>query len=101
MLALTDTPYRFSINHDIRPPKLAPCPVEYNWTRKDRCGIIWRSRVPTKKWLTAALLHGYTVFLVGSDQRTEKSSSSIAIARRRAEYHQAPKVPFDDADIPF
>jgi hypothetical protein len=101
MLALTDAPFRFAINHDIRPPKLAACPVEYMWTRRDRCGIEWTQRYTTKKWLTDALLHGYTVYLMGLDRKQERYMMSISQARRRAEYFHRPKPEASDDDIPF
>lgn len=103
MLAMTDVPFRFSINHDIRPPKCASCPVDYTWTKKDACGIEWKHSIATKKWLTDALLCGYTVSQMDRHRKPAGRSSSLAIVRRRAEYHQAPKVPNDSDgdDIPF
>lgn len=104
-ISMTDVPYRFAINHDVRPPKLAACSVEYTWTRKDRCGVDWTHRTLVKKWLTQALLCGYTVYLMTADHKEGGFASSIAAARKRAQYHQQAEarraVGEDDDDIPF
>jgi hypothetical protein len=100
-VALTDAPYRFAVRHDIRPPKNLACAVAYEWTRKDLCGVEWKSKPMIRKWLTDAFLYGYTVYQMNA-QRTlvVGFSHSIAIARRRAALHQMPKVD-NDEDIPF
>lgn len=99
-IALTDSPYRFSVRHDIRPPKNLACAVEYDWTCKDRCGVEWKSSPMIRKWLTDAFLHGYTVRQTDAKLADVGYTHSIAIARRRAALHQMPKLRNDD-DIPF
>jgi hypothetical protein len=106
-IALTDAPYRFAINHDIRPPKNQACPLEYGWTRKDRVGIEWKMKHETRKWLTNAFLLGYTVYQMNIARESIGFPHSIAIARRRAENHQAAEARRatgyvdNDDDIPF
>lgn len=99
-IELTDVPYRFAINHDIRPPKNLYCPLRYDWTRKDRVGIEWKLKIPTWTWLTKAFLLGYTVYQMDANRQPVNFPHSIAIARRRAAQHQRPKDDTDD-DIPF
>lgn len=99
-IALTDAPFRFTINHDIRPPKNMACPIEYDWTRKDRCGIEWKSKLPVRQWLTKAFMLGYTVQQTNARREGVGFTHSIAIARRRAENHQRPPLENED-DIPF
>ena len=97
---LTYSPYRFAVRHDTRPPKNLACAVAYDWTRKDLCGVEWKSRSMIRKWLTDALLHGYTVYQTNAQRALVGFSHSIAIARRRAALHQMPQVD-NDKDIPF
>ncbi len=97
------TPYRFAINHDIRPPGNLACPLShYDWSLRDTVGIDTMSTPIAFRWLTSAALKGYTISLV--DKRHHDTvpgfSSSIAIVRRRAQNHQRPKDDSDD-DIPF
>ncbi len=93
--------FRYQINHDVRPPKCAPCPVEYGWIVKDKVGIEIRNKNIAKGWLTSALLHGYKVESVdGHRKPTSQRTESIELVRNRAEYHQRSKVDSDD-DIPF
>ena len=89
-------PYIFSIQHDIRPPKNLRCPVRYDWALKDRVGIHTTDKPTARRWITEACLHGFSVTSDGVYPLT----FSIAIARRRAEFHQHPPV-YDDGDIPF
>jgi hypothetical protein len=96
MLESDRQPYWFSINHDIRPPKCLACPVQYDWAIKDRVGIKTLARTRAEHWIAEAALRGYTVSREGG----KPLACSIAIARRRAEYHQQPKLENDD-DIPF
>jgi hypothetical protein len=95
-------PYRFAINHDTRPPKNLACPMEYDWALKDSVGIDTTDMPLARRWLTKALIRGYTISRV--DERHHDMvpgfSSSLAIVRRRAESHQRPKLDTDD-DIPF
>jgi hypothetical protein len=97
MLETDRTPYVFSINQNIRPPLCLACPVAYDWAIKDRVGINTLDRQRAWDWIVHAVILGYSV------ERTNDKSAltlSIAIARRRAEYHQRPKLA-DDDDIPF
>lgn len=97
----SDAPYRFQIDHDIRPPHCKPCPVEYGWSVKDKVGIQIKNSALARKWLTDALLHGYKVEEVdGHRKPTNRRTESIEIVRRRAEIHQQPKQETED-DIPF
>jgi len=98
-IELTDAPYRFVVKHDIRPPKNLACAVCYEWTRRDLCGVEWRSKSMIRKWLTDAFLHGYTVAQTNAQRAVVGHWHSIAIARRRAISHQQPKD--DSDDIPF
>ena len=104
-IELTDKPYRFAINHDIRPPKNLACPLGFDWSRKDRVGIEWEHKLPVRQWLTKALQLGYTVYYMGADREVRGFPHSIAIARRRAALHQMPKVDYSKGehydDIPF
>lgn len=98
-----ERPYRFAINHDIRPPKNAACPLShYDWTKKDAVGIDTRDILIARRWLTSAALKGYTITWVDENYRDKVPglSTSIAIVRRRASYHQLPRNN-DDDDIPF
>jgi hypothetical protein len=99
-IELTDAPFRFAINHDIRPPKNLACPLEYGWTRKDRCGVEWKNRAEIRQWLTKAFLLGYTVQQTNERREGIGYTHSIAIIRRRAENHQRP-INYDSDDIPF
>jgi hypothetical protein len=95
-------PYRFSINHDIRPPRNLRCPVDYDWALKDRVGIDTPDRMRTLTWLTDVLMLGYTIREVDDKHRTSGLLYSIAAVRERAAYHQRPKPVYgDDDDIPY
>lgn len=83
-IALTDKPFRFSINHDIRPPKNLACPLYYDWSRKDRVGIETLMYEPLRKWLTKAFMLGYTVSLTNAERENISFPHSIEIVRRRA-----------------
>lgn len=96
MLETDRQPYWFSINHDIRPPKNLACPLHYDWILKDRVGIKTLVRETARKWIAAAAMHGYQISREGGHPLT----TSIAIARRRAENHQRPRTD-DEDDIPF
>lgn len=103
-IELGDKPYRFSINHDIRPPGLKACPLShYDWVKKDHVGIETNYPAVARRWLTSAALAGYTISRVDDkyNDTVPGFSSSIAIVRRRAEFHQRPKLENDDDDIPF
>jgi hypothetical protein len=95
-MELGDTPYRFSINHDVRPPGNLACPLRYDWTKKDSVGIETNDPLSARRWLTSALLRGYTISRVNG----ALYSASIEQVRRRAAEHQRPKGN-DDEDIPF
>lgn len=102
-MEISDAPYRFAINHDIRPPGNKPCPLShYDWTKRDAVGIDTKNSQIAFRWLTSALLAGYTISRVDTTYKDAVPgfSSSIAIVRRRAQYHQAPRADNDD-DIPF
>lgn len=93
--------YRYSINHDIRPPTCMPCPVPYDWTVKNRVGVEFNSRHLAERWLTLALIHGYEVEEVdGHRKPTGSRTESVKRARERADYARRPKLEIDD-DIPF
>lgn len=101
MVHRAEPPYRFQINHDIRPPKCLACPVEYRWSVKDHVGIEMHNPGLMRMWLTSALLYGYKVEEVDGHRKPKGSrTESIDIVRKRAEYHQRPKSESDD-DIPF
>ena len=84
-------PYWFSIDHDIRPPKMAACPVDFDWAKKDRVGIKTDSKARATEWIKNAALTGYTVQRDNGDPLT----MSIKRARQRASFAQS------DDDIPF
>jgi hypothetical protein len=90
-------PYWFSINHDVRPPKCLACPIGYDWASKARVGIKTSDKRKAWGWIKDAVMLGYEVRREGD---TFALTSSIAIARRRAETHQRPPLSGDD-DIPF
>lgn len=93
--------YRYQINHDIRPPKCVPCPVEYGWSVKDKVGFEIRNKIIAHRWLTAALLYGYKVEEVdGHRKPTSMRTESIDLVLKRAEFHQRSQLE-DDDDIPF
>lgn len=96
----TDAPYRFSINHDVRPPKCLACPFEYDWVLKDHVGIDTKNASFAKGWLMNAAMQGYVICRVDARHAGVGDWSSINIVRRRAYYHQLPKLETDD-DIPF
>jgi len=103
-LALTEKPFRFSINHDIRPPKNLACPLHYDWSRKDRVGIECADKETARRWLTHAARLGYTIQQMDADRKPLGFPHSIEIARRRAASHQRPQPTpgaDDDDDIPF
>jgi hypothetical protein len=102
-MELGDKPYRFAIDHDIRPPGLKACPLShYDWTKKDTVGIDTLDSATARRWLTSAALWGYTITRVDAtyNDMVPGFSSSIAIVRRRAESHQRPRIDNGD-DIPF
>jgi hypothetical protein len=97
----TDKPFRFSINHDIRPPGNKACPLShYDWTKGDRVGIDTKDVAIARRWLTSAVLKGYTVRKVDAQYNPDGFPSSLEIARIRADYYQNQKAS-DDDDIPF
>lgn len=100
MLELSVEPYEFAINHDIRPPKMLACPLEYDWSRRDRVGVRGKTRLEAQRWLVKALLLGYTAYYTGLDKRLEKRFS-IQLARGRAAMAQLSQGLSDDDDIPF
>lgn len=97
MLELDRQPYWFSINHDIRPPAMKRCPLEFDWAIKDRVGIKTRLQHRTKQWIIDAAMRGYTI---SSEGPGRVLTMSIARARRLAEIAQRPRLDNDD-DIPF
>lgn len=96
MLESDRQPYWFSINHNPGPPKCLACPVDYDWVLKGRVGIKTPNRRRAHAWIMRAALHGYEIAREGGKPLT----FSLAIVRRRAHYHQTPKLENDD-DIPF
>jgi hypothetical protein len=93
--------YRFRINHDIGPPKHLACPVPYDWTTKGYVGIDSTNKAHVRKWLTDAAIAGYEIEEVDIKHKpTERRTESIEYVRKRAAFHQRPKVDHDD-DIPF
>jgi hypothetical protein len=99
-LELTEKPFRYAINHDIRPPKNLACPLRYDWTRKDRVGVEIADKETARRWLVSAALAGYTIYYIGANREVIGFPHSLAVARSRAARHQQPKVDNDD-DIPF
>jgi len=95
MLETDRTPYVFSINHSVRPPLCLPCPVPYDWTIKDRVGINSTDKERARRWIIQAAMLGYSVERTGDKTAL---TMSIAIARRRAKYHQ---MSSNDDIIPF
>lgn len=96
MLESGPVPYNFSINHDVRPPKNLACPLRYDWYKKDRVGVKTTDRERVRKWLTVAVIRGYTV-----RREHDELTSSLEIAHRRAVNHQRPPREDNDDDIPF
>lgn len=96
MLETDRQPYWFSINHDVRPPKNLRCPLHYDWALKGRVGIKTLDRERARKWIASAVIHGYQIDREGGVPLT----SSLVIARRRAENHQRPQLENED-EIPF
>jgi hypothetical protein len=95
-------PYRFSINHDVRPPKNLACPLAYDWALKDHVGIDEIRPLVARRWLTTALIKGYTISRVDERHHDMASySANIVVVRQRAENHQRPPMENDDDDIPF
>lgn len=86
-------PYWFSIDHDIRPPKMLACPVDFDWAKKDRVGIKTSIKTRAGAWIKRAALAGYSV----TRDNGEPLTMSIKRARQQAYYAQMP----DDEDIPF
>lgn len=99
-IEISDSPYRFAINHDIRPPKNLSCELNFDWTRKDRVGIDTTDVNTARRWLTHAAMLNYTLYRVDAQHSETDFSISIEKVRRRAEFHQLPKGS-NDADIPF
>ena len=95
-LGLTYKPFRFTINHDIRPPKNLACPLHFDWSRKDRVGIETNDKEMARVWLTRAVRLGYTTQQADASRNHVGFQHSIAIARQRARNHQRPKVDNDD-----
>jgi hypothetical protein len=78
LLWFTDPPFRFQINHDVRPPKCLPCPMRYDWIVKDHVGVEFKNKEVARKWLTTALLHGYKVEKVdGHRKPTNNRTESV------------------------
>lgn len=101
-LSMTDKPFRFAINHDIRPPKNLACPMHYDWTRKDRVGVEINDKETARRWLVSAARLGYTLYLMKADRTIDGRSWDVERARRNAAWHQRPQVEKDhDDDIPF
>jgi len=103
-IELTDAPFRFAINHDIRPPKNLACPLHFDWSRKDRVGIETTVKAVMRAWLTKAFFRGYTVYQTNTARGSIGFPHSVVIARRRAALHQMPKPGqpgYEDGDIPF
>src|ERR1035437_5271403 len=100
-LTLTEKPFQFSINHDLRPLKNLACPIHFDWARKDHDGSETDDKEKIRRWLVTAFRLGYTVRQMHTNRTLAVGfPHSIAIARRRAALHQAPKVD-NDEDIPF
>jgi hypothetical protein len=102
LLSFDRIPYRFAIKHDTRPPKCLPCPVDYDWARKDRVGIETRDRNRARGWLIRAALHDFTISECDAKRVDIGRWESIEIVRRRAAFHQrTPEEKATDDDIPF
>ena len=91
-------PYWFSINHDIRPPAMKRCPIEFDWALGDHVGIKTNIRPRAEKWIIDDALAGYRVSREG---RPPALTLSLAVARAGAAYAQRPRVVYGDDDIPF
>ena len=98
MLESERQPYWFSINHDIRPPAMKRCPLEFDWAIRDRVGIKTNIRPRAEKWIIDAALAGYNVSREG---REPSLTMSLARARQRAWYAQHKPEIGDDDTIPF
>ena len=99
--------FHLSIFHDVRPSSLArmkrlrkydpgygshqrisPCPLPYDWSRKNTVGVSTRDRDRAQQWIIEATLAGYAVFRGFSRQGGGFGQGSLENirARRRASY---------------
>lgn len=92
LLDADDEPYLLSINHDVRAaasrsnkPRTGACPVDYTWAKGSLVGISVITRLTAKRWIMAALEHGYTVARL-SRNNEPMATASIASAKRMLEY---------------
>ena len=95
--------FHLSIIHDVRPSApvrlarlrkhfpdyqphepMGPCPLPYDWTRKNMVGISTRDRERAREWIIAATLAGYCVFRGFSRDSWSSGAGSIARIRERA-----------------
>lgn len=87
---LQEHPRHFFIFHDMRtkarggsgPGFGQPCPVPYDWQRKNIIGISTDDRARAHAWIVAAMLKGYEVFY-SSNKRNGGSPGSIEHVRER------------------
>lgn len=95
-------PYCFSIFHDVRPstPRkvekmqrmnpayrwdqpFGPCPLRYDWHRKNIVGIKTADREAAKAWARQALLLGYAVFYQHSIRSWGAGKGTLADVREQ------------------
>lgn len=94
--------YRLSIMHDVRPSAsrrverwrkhlpdhqpvepTGPCPLAYDWHRKNIVGISTRDRDRARQWAIEASLAGYCVYRDWSSQGGGSGRGSIEHIRKR------------------
>jgi hypothetical protein len=103
-MQVTSAPYRFAINHDIRPPKNLACKLQYDWTKRDRVGIDSpiKSKLTVQRWLVGAALMGYVIYYVDAQHNDFGFYTSIHRARYLAQRARQAKEDFlRGDDIPF
>jgi hypothetical protein len=73
-----------SIFHDVRlRSRAGPCPLPYDWNRKNIVGVTTRDRVRARRWIISAMLAGYGVFYHMSRNSSGFGQGSIEAIRRR------------------
>jgi hypothetical protein len=82
--------YILSIFHDVRKRSTAgPCPVEYDWHRKNIVGIRTKDRAQAERWIVECELLGYGVFRHYSTGGFAAGPGAIQEVRQRAVDAQA------------
>jgi hypothetical protein len=109
LVTTTGAPYILAVFHDVRPgtPKriarlekfvpgctagerFGPCPVRYDWSRKNLVGVKTRDREVAKRWAIEATLLGYSVFYqFGTISGSGFAKGTIAEVRERVRERQA------------